>query len=183
MSYALFVDKPITFECKIELDGASLTETSARLVIERGNHHIMFEGTVNSHGVCTIPVSKMRGLLDEDATGSMRLEVIAEDTFFQPWESDFHVESAKKMTVEVKQAIPETKPALRVEVKQPTPRDPKEAVTRAIVSELRLRGITPVSAIQHKGTVRSVIQEHLSRHNLNDDLNTFIPTVVKLLAK
>ena len=44
----------------------------------------------------------MRGLLGEDDTGKMKLEVIAEDTYFLPWESDFVVDTNKKIKVEVK---------------------------------------------------------------------------------
>ncbi|HAI43794.1 MAG TPA: hypothetical protein DCM40_39715, partial [Maribacter sp.] len=32
----------------------------------------------------------------------MRLEVIAEDTYFTPWKSEFEIDASKKVTVEVK---------------------------------------------------------------------------------
>ena len=45
---------------------------------------------------------KLRGLIDESSNGSIRLEVIAEDTFFTPWKSKFEVQKSKMVTVEVK---------------------------------------------------------------------------------
>ena len=62
----------------------------------------MFNGSISNSGKCEIPIKKLKGLIDEDTTGNIRLEVIAEDTFFTPWESEFEVETSKKVTVEVK---------------------------------------------------------------------------------
>ena len=45
---------------------------------------------------------KIKNLLEESTKGKIRLEVIADDTYFTPWESDFEVETARKVTVEVK---------------------------------------------------------------------------------
>ena len=63
----------------------------------------MFEGTIDKDGNCKVPIRKLNGLLKEDDSGTMKLEVIAEDTYFLPWESDFEVDTAKKIKVEVRQ--------------------------------------------------------------------------------
>ena len=47
--------------------------------------------------VIIIPIKKLRGLLDESIKGSMKLEVIAEDVYFQPWQSEFVVETARRI--------------------------------------------------------------------------------------
>ena len=48
----------------------------------------------------------------------LKLEVIAEDTYFIPWESNFEVDTAKKVQVEVKSQqgniIKEGKPSIKV---------------------------------------------------------------------
>ena len=67
-------------------------------------------------GKCEIPIRKLKGLIDEDTTGNIRLEVIAEDTFFTPWETDFEVETSKKVTVEVKTQTTK-KPIVEAKVK------------------------------------------------------------------
>jgi hypothetical protein len=100
--YKLFTDKSELFECDIKLQGASLKKSKARLVVETSDYSLMFNGSISKGGKCEIPIRKLKGLIDEDTTGNIRLEVIAEDTFFTPWESDFEVETSKKVTVEVK---------------------------------------------------------------------------------
>ena len=100
--YKLFTDKSELFECDIKLQGASLKKSKARLVVETQDYSLMFNGSISKGGKCEIPIRKLKGLIDEDTTGNIRLEVIAEDTFFTPWETDFEVETSKKVTVEVK---------------------------------------------------------------------------------
>ena len=100
--YKLFTDKSELFECDIKLQGASLKKSKARLVVETQDYSLMFNGSISKGGKYEIPIRKLKGLIDEDTTGNIRLEVIAEDTFFTPWESDFEVETSKKVTVEVK---------------------------------------------------------------------------------
>ena len=100
--YKLFTDKAELFECSISLQGASLKKSKARLVVETPEYSLLFKGKISKEGKCEIPIKKLKGLIDEDTKGSIRLEVIAEDTFFTPWESDFEVDTSKKVTVEVK---------------------------------------------------------------------------------
>ena len=123
--YKLFTDKSELFECDIKLEGASLSKSSARLVVETQDYSLLFNGDINSSGKCEIPIRKLKGLIDENTTGNIRLEVIAEDTFFTPWESDFEVDASKKVTVEVKsqttkKPIVETKVKVKVKDEKPT---------------------------------------------------------------
>ena len=123
--YKLFTDKSELFECDIKLEGASLSKSSARLVVETSDYSLLFKGEINSRGKCEIPIRKLKGLIDENTTGNIRLEVIAEDTYFTPWESDFKVDASKKVTVEVKsqttkKPIIETKVNVKIKNKKPT---------------------------------------------------------------
>lgn len=117
--YKLFTDKTELFECDIKLEGASLKDSQARLLIESENLNLIFKGTIDASGKCQIPVRKLKGLLDEDISGDIKLEVIAEDTYFVPWESKFTVDTSKKITVEVKSqqstaVLMESKPKVSV---------------------------------------------------------------------
>ena len=114
--YKLFTDKTELFECSISLQGASLKKSKARLVVETPEYSLLFKGTISNSGKCEIPIKKLKGLIDEDTKGNIRLEVIAEDTFFTPWESDFEVETSKKVTVEVKSQTTK-KPIIEAKVK------------------------------------------------------------------
>jgi len=107
--YKLFTDKSEIFECDISLEGASLSKSFARLVLETKDLNLMFKGSISSDGRCKVPIKKLRGLLDENIRGNLKLEIIAEDTYFIPWESKFEIETKKKVTVEVKS---QTKPLL-----------------------------------------------------------------------
>lgn len=100
--YKLFTDKTELFECSIKLEGASLSNSQARLIIESPDVNLLFNGEIDESGKCKIPVKKLKGLLDENTKGNIKLEVIADDTYFTPWESPFSVQASKKVTVEVK---------------------------------------------------------------------------------
>jgi len=100
--YKLFTDKTENFECNVKLEGASLKSSVARIIIESEDVNLLFNGTIDSKGKCTIPIKKLKGLLGENTKGTLKLEVIAEDTYFVPWTSKFSVEAARKVTVEVK---------------------------------------------------------------------------------
>jgi len=123
--YKLFTDKSELFECDIKLEGASLSKSKARLVVETSDYSLLFNGSISSGGKCEIPIRKLKGLIDENTSGNIRLEVIAEDTFFTPWESDFEVDASKKVTVEVKsqttkKPIVEAKVKVKVKNEKPT---------------------------------------------------------------
>ena len=123
--YKLFTDKSELFECDIKLEGASLSKSKARLVVETSDYSLLFNGSISSGGKCEIPIKKLKGLIDENTSGNIRLEVIAEDTFFTPWESDFEVDASKKVTVEVKtqtakKPIVEAKVKVKVKNEKPT---------------------------------------------------------------
>ena len=114
--YKLFTDKSELFECDIKLEGASLSKSKARLVVETSDYSLLFNGSISSGGKCEIPIRKLKGLIDENTSGNIRLEVIAEDTYFTPWESDFEVDASKKVTVEVKSQTTK-KPIVEAKVK------------------------------------------------------------------
>jgi TusA-related sulfurtransferase len=117
--YILYTDKQEVFECSISLEGASVKNSQARLIVESDNLNLLFKGTIDSNGKCTVPIKKLKNLLEESTKGKIRLEVIADDTYFTPWESNFEVETARKVTVEVKSQsnqniISESKPSISV---------------------------------------------------------------------
>ena len=69
--YKLFTDKSELFECDIKLEGASLSKSSARLVVETSDYSLLFKGEINSNGKCEIPIRKLKGLIDENTTGNI----------------------------------------------------------------------------------------------------------------
>lgn len=102
MSYKLYTDKPNKFNCDIQIEGTSLTKSKVRLVLETNDISYMFYGRIENNGVCEVKIPKTKDFLSEGSNGLMKLEVIADDVFFEPWSSEFMVETDKKMKVSVK---------------------------------------------------------------------------------
>ena len=61
--YKLFTDKAELFECDIKIEGASLSNSKARLVVETNDYSLMFNGKISSQGKCEIPIKKLKGLI------------------------------------------------------------------------------------------------------------------------
>lgn len=112
--YKLHTDKSEIFECEVAVKNASLKNSIARLIVESENLSLVFPGTIEKDK-CTIPIRKLKGILDENTRGNMHLEVIVEDTYFKPWESDFIVEEHTSIKVKVNEnKAASTKPMVEV---------------------------------------------------------------------
>ena len=105
--YKIFLDKSKTFECDIQIEGASLNESEVRLYLEAENFLLTLKGKINSDGTVKIPIGKLKGILKENYTGKIFLEVIAEDTRFTPWASQYKTDVSKKVEVTVNESLDE----------------------------------------------------------------------------
>ena len=182
MSYKLYTDKQEVFECKIHLEGASLTKANSRIIVETQDLSLMFEGTIDKDGNCKVPIKKLRGLMNENTTGTMKLEVIAEDVYFNPWESNFEVDTAKKIKVEVKQQskplVKSSKPQMVVrEVKHPF--DPVEKV----VNVLHRQGIGVSTIYESKKTMIPMLKKYSTKAGYKRGAKNFIKEVIQKLSK
>lgn len=122
MSYKLFTDKNENFVCEVSVKNASLKGSLARLMVEGSDGtNLVFHGKIND-GKCIIPIRRLKGLLEENSIGKLSLEVIVEDTYFKPWESEFIVESHTSVKVKIEENRQSTKPILEVRVPQHSPR-------------------------------------------------------------
>lgn len=127
--YTLYSDKNNIFECDIQLEGASITQAFARVIVEGNNLNLVFNGDITSEGNCRIEMPKLNMLKEG---GEMKLEIIADDMYFNPWNSDFELKKSKSVTVEVKQptnkVIKENKATVKVNM-------PKEVKPKRRVSQ------------------------------------------------
>jgi len=180
--YKLFTDKTELFECNISLQGASLKKSKARLVVETQDYSLLFNGSINSNGKCEIPIRKLKGLIDEDTNGSIRLEVIAEDTFFTPWESDFEVKTSRKVTVEVKNQTTQ-KPILEAKAtikSQQITISEKEHVVNLF--KLLIKEDINIDNISYKrNKLNNIVATYLNEHTINDT-EKIINGVLKVLV-
>ena len=183
--YKLFTDKSELFECDIKLEGASLSKSSARLVVETSDYSLLFKGEINSNGKCEIPIRKLKGLIDENTTGNIRLEIIAEDTFFTPWESDFEVDASKKVTVEVKsqqtkKPIVETKVNVKVKNKKPTFTEKDHVIN---LLKLLVKEDINIENISYKRNALNNIVATYLKENTVKNTGKVINGVLKILEK
>ena len=171
--YKLFTDKAELFECDIKIEGASLSNSTARLVVETNDYSLMFNGKINSSGKCEIPIKKLKGLIDESSKGNIRLEVIAEDTYFIPWKSEFEINASKKVTVEIKS---QNKPL--IESRGPKVQVSKIKETKKINKSKQVM-ITESEKTHILNIMKLLIHENVNIDNLSikrDKLNKVIAT-------
>lgn len=124
MAYNLYTDKPNKFNCNIDVEGTSLSKSKVRLVIETNEMSYMFNGFIENNGVCEVNIPKTKHFLPEGTKGNIKLEVIADDVYFEPWSSDFNVKTSKKVNVVVAEQVDE-KPKLKVQVFEQPKESPK----------------------------------------------------------
>jgi hypothetical protein len=117
MKYKLYSDKTNKFSCNVELKGASLNKSKARIVIESTDFNYVFNGTIDPRGKCEILIPKTKSFLSENTEGKMKLEIIADDVFFEPWSSEFVVKNAKNIKVAVNEQK-EPEPEIKVIVQE-----------------------------------------------------------------
>ena len=157
--YKLFTDKTELFECDIKLQGASLNKSRARLVVETPEYSLLFKGNI-------------------------RLEVIAEDTYFTPWESDFEVETSKKVTVEVKsqqnkKPILETKVKVKVKKTKPVTLTEKQHVINLF--KLLIKEDINIDNISFKrNKLNNIVATYLKENTIKNK-NKVINSVLKVL--
>ena len=134
--YTLYSDKKNIFECDIQLEGASLNQAFARVIVEGNDLNLVFNGNINNDGNCRIEMPKLNMLKEG---GEMKLEVIADDMYFNPWNSDFELKKSKNITVEVKQPtnqiIKENKAKVNVKINNETPVVKRKKVTKPTIKE------------------------------------------------
>lgn len=96
-SVVFYKDKPNNFNCTVKINGASLSESKARLVLSFSDKSIMYKGTIDSNGNVKIQIPALK---ENYESGKAVLEIIAESTFFEAWTSPFTIESKKSVQIE-----------------------------------------------------------------------------------
>ena len=185
MAYKLYTDKQEIFECDLFLEGADLKNSSARIIVESNDLTLMFKGEIDKKGNCKVPIKKLKGLLDENTTGDIKLEVIAEDTLIEPWQSDFVVSTSKKVTIEVKEQG-KKKPLKEISNK------PKVKISNVknnsnpineIVKILEQNGMTLQKIIRNKKKIAPILENYSNKVKYQWGTKKFIREVIQKLSK
>ena len=190
--YTLYTDKSEDFKCNIGVEGADITNTHARLVLENSTMNILFEGKVGKNGECVIPIKKLKHILPEGVEGKLKLEVIADDTYFSPWEDNFIVKVNKRVTVEVandtrKNKIEENKINIQVTgINSPKKQTPKKTVKverkkthSDIMAEiLDKKGVTLSNFSKHVHTIQPLVERYIKRYNVNQSADSLLNEII-----
>ena len=190
--YKLYTDKIENFEAKIKIEGACLTKSKARLVVESEDFDLMFKGTISESGVVKVPVKRLRGLINEDTKGKIKLEIIAEDTYFTPWESTFQVEASRKVTVEIKSqtssdSINEASKTSRHKVEILSQTKPTLSEKQHVINLLKMLikekiNIKNLSIKRNK--LNNIVAEYINENKITQEQKTpVINKVIKVLEK
>lgn len=187
--YKLHIDKNELFEANIKLDGASMDETFARLVMNTDKWDLIFEGSIDKGGNIQIPIKKLKSILSDDIKGELKLEVVADDTYFTPWSDSFELIQSKNVTVEVKDnsnnknTISESKPIVKIKEKKNEFQTPKpkrevqktkkkkdnkttEFLVKEYLREIMLAERKLNKGVKLKDKVKEITDNFIEEHNL-----------------
>jgi len=171
--YKIFLDKNKVFECNVAIEGASLDSSEVRLLLEAENFSLTFKGKIHSNGIVKIPINKLKGILKENYKGKITLEVIAEDTVFKPWESEYITDVSKKVEVKFENKINESSE----EIKEKSPKItfsivPDEFDTQQHLKEifkiLDSRGVNRKNLLQNKTVFNKLVETYCSLNDINN---------------
>ncbi len=115
--YNVFVDKPTTFECEVQIKNASLKGSIARLILESEDVNLVFNGKIEGDK-CVVPIRRLKNILSENSRGNISLEIVVEDTLFKPWNDTFSVQENTSVKVNVNEQTQHSNRPI-VEIKSP----------------------------------------------------------------
>ena len=197
--YTLYTDREENFNCEIALEGARLRDSFARIILETQDFNLAFNGTINEQGKCDIPIKPLKHLLESRDRGKMVLEIVADDTYFRPWESNFIVDSYKKVEVKINEMTTPAKPRISVSVAQPkkkiiektskpVTKKKKKLTLEIIISELKenlnKNGVTAKNIGNKKTTMSKVVTEYFKENKIKSKFkNKILKSLVESLIK
>ena len=177
--YTLFLDKPTEFKCKIQLEGASLKNSHARLVLSHNQTKMLYEGTIDPSGQCSIEIPKLSEWFSDSDAGKLQLEVIADGAYFAPWESDFKLDKSRKVTVEVAQ--PKAKPIPQIRVEVQSKKTSQDYIIENTVTFLKKNGVTKANALKNKKMIRESLISNIEKYNESMDPSSLVRQVIETL--
>ena len=176
--YILYTDRKENFSCDIALEGAKLNESLARIILETKDINYVFNGSIDASGKCEIPIRALKGLMDVRDSGNMVLEVVADDTYFRPWESNFIVDAHTKLEVKINEQSQPAKPKIQVSVnskkdiiKEEKPKPKKITIAEAVKDMSNILGKNKISKKnfnKNKTKAQKLFVEYFTDKNISD---------------
>ena len=172
--YKIFLDKSKMFQCNVDIEGAALDKSKARLLIETENFSLAFNGDIKRNGDVKIPINKLKGFINEEDSGKISLEVIAEDTIFVPWETEYTASLSKKVEVKIleslnEEELVEEKPKMSFSIV------PDEFDTAQHLSEiekiLEKHNVQKKNLLENKKVFNKLVEKYCSLNYINNANN------------
>lgn len=155
--YTITLDTAKNFECTLKIQGASLTKSKVNLVIESNDMDIRCRGTITEKGKVSIPVKKLKGILEENTKGKMYLEVIAEDSYFTPYKTDYITQVSKKVNLEESVSVTDVNQTVTADISTNHPEN--------IINILKENNVD-IFDISHKSKASQLIQSYIVKNNV-----------------
>lgn len=189
--YILYTDRKENFSCDIALEGAKISDSFARIILETKDVNYVFNGSINVEGKCEIPIRALKGLLNVKDSGNMVLEVVADDTYFRPWESPFMVDAHTKLEVKINEQSQPSKPKIQVSVntkKVEVPKPKKLTLSEAkkdIHNILHKNGINKKNFGKNKAKAQKLFIEYFTDKKISNKntKNKILKEVVESIIK
>ena len=176
--YNIQLDALKNFECTLKVQGTSLKKSKINLVIESEGIDIRCRGSIDDFGRVSIPIKRMKGILEENMTGNMYIEVIADDTYHTPFKTTYITEMSKKAEIidEIKSVsvAPEKKATMIMDVKGLLPEG------KAMAKEVKIHSINIIKKMMKeninifkkddKEKSALLIKEYIEKNNVDKSL-------------
>jgi hypothetical protein len=177
--YTLQLDKSNIFECNLKIQGADIKNSKINLVLESDNYSLKLKGSIGEYGKVSIPLPKLKNILQENVKGKMFLEVVADDTYFVPYESDYITEVSMKVEVIVPTS---NKGSILESSKQPEEKPTVPSKPVVVISEVKVPEIKKVepqipqtiSEVQHVKNIVNLIKENKNSKNKTEIIKNYI---------
>lgn len=181
MAYKLYLDKNNLFECDIQLQGASIKNSFARVILESNDYSYVFNGQIDQYGHCSVEMNKLKNIFESNETGSIKLEVVADDVYFSPWSDTYQTDLSKKIDVVVKEQEEPSKPMISVSVKQqPILKETPKPVTKESVKE----SVKPVTKQPVKESITPKVENKPTNvvKKTNSDTSIKVSDIKRILS-
>lgn len=167
--YTISLDATKTFECTLKLKGVSTKNSKVNLVIESSDMDIRCRGSINENGKVNIPIKKLKGILDENINGKLYLEVIAEDNYFVPFNSEYVTEVSKKIDIVENVTIKSTESPVQIvetSIKGLSSNVSMNTHARKIIKNMKENKVNIFKA-EHKKLVVEYIKSYIEKNNIS----------------
>jgi hypothetical protein len=184
--YTISLDAAKIFECTLKLKGVSTKNSKVNLVIESSDMDIRCRGTINDNGKVNIPIKKLKGILDENVNGKLYLEVIAEDNYFIPFNSEYITEVSKKIDIVENITIKNTESPVQIvetSIKGLAPTMSMNSHAKRIIKNMSVNKVN-IFKSEHKKLVVEYIKSYIEKNNIsNSDYDILLKEIISCITE